>query len=577
MKNNAARFRLVSITVLALALGLAATGTIAAGPPSSDDVPPGLTRVTHVFHGARASERFVEHGKGNVPPRRQDAANCPEGGGTDQCTTDSYIGNKWFLGPGESVEWYLNLQDANTSRAAGDNPDSFEAAFIAASDTWENAPNSSFDAEYLGRTALKASSFRGGPSSKRMDGYNVVEFGDLGGRYGNAIAVVIYWYLTGTGEIVEADKRMNKDYAWTTNAFFQGDPDTDVGNGCCYDVQSISVHEFGHFHAGLTDLYDADESELTMYGYGSAGELKSRTLGLGDQLSFALAYPSAASGNPPVADAGGPYNGSEDAAITFDGSGSADLDGDSLAYAWDFGDGTTGTGVTPSHAYLWGGNFTVTLTVDDGNGNTDTSSTSATVAEANDEPTADHGGPYNGTVGSAITFDGSGSSDFDNEDGTGANDQPLTYSWDFGDGNTASTNSATITYTYSSDGTFAVTLSVNDTVVDSPVVSTSAVVTQPAAGVSVGGINPDTVQSGGSVDVTITGTGFEAGATVSLEGGDGPTPTVSVTSVDSSTTIMTRITTKNGGPPRNRSWDVRVTNPGGATGVLGNGFTVTAR
>jgi len=41
---------------------------------------------------------------------------------------------------------------------------------------------------------------------------------------------------------------------------------------------------------------------------------------------------------PPVADAGGPYSGTENSPITFDGSGSSDADGDSLEYRWDFND-----------------------------------------------------------------------------------------------------------------------------------------------------------------------------------------------------------------------------------------------
>ncbi|WP_430814663.1 S8 family serine peptidase [Carboxylicivirga sp. RSCT41] len=69
---------------------------------------------------------------------------------------------------------------------------------------------------------------------------------------------------------------------------------------------------------------------------------------------------------PPLADAGGPYVGDEGAAITFDGTGSSDADGDPLSYSWDFGDGSTGTGVTPSHTYVSAGTYTAILTVSDG-------------------------------------------------------------------------------------------------------------------------------------------------------------------------------------------------------------------
>ena len=80
----------------------------------------------------------------------------------------------------------------------------------------------------------------------------------------------------------------------------------------------------------------------------------------------------------PLADAGGPYLGVINTNVAFDGSLSADPDGDALTYSWDFGDGTTGTGATPVHAYLAFGTYTVSLTVDDGS-LADTDITSATI------------------------------------------------------------------------------------------------------------------------------------------------------------------------------------------------------
>ena len=85
---------------------------------------------------------------------------------------------------------------------------------------------------------------------------------------------------------------------------------------------------------------------------------------------------------PPVADAGGPYTGTEGVAMSFDGSGSSDLDGDTLSYSWNFGDGGTGSGVSPNHTYAAAGSYTVTLTVDDGNGGTDNDTSTADIAAA---------------------------------------------------------------------------------------------------------------------------------------------------------------------------------------------------
>ncbi|UCE38875.1 MAG: hypothetical protein JSW00_06540 [Thermoplasmata archaeon] len=57
--------------------------------------------------------------------------------------------------------------------------------------------------------------------------------------------------------------------------------------------------------------------------------------------------------------------------------------------------------------------------------------------------------------------------------------------------------------------------------------------------------------------------------------GSGPTPTVSNVVVVDGNTITATVTAKSGGPPRNRVWDVRVTNPDRSSGVLSGGFTVT--
>ena len=284
----------------------------------------------------------------------------------------------------------------------------------------------------------------------------------------------------------------------------------------------------------------------------------------------ALASISEPNGDP-VADPNGPYFGDEDSAILFDGSGSVDPDEDPLTYTWDFGDGSTGSGINPSRTYLWGGTFTVSLTVNDGRGGTDTVTTSATVTEMNDPPVADANGPYSGVVGEPIVFDGSGSSDFDNDDGTDANDQVLSYSWLFGDGSSGA--GVNPTHSYSSAGTYTVTLTVSDGTASSTSSTSASVIEQPV-GVTVTSIAPDSVVEGNSVAVVITGSGFQDGAAVSLEGGSGPTPEVLDVVVVDSTTITATIQTKNAGPPKARYWDVRVTNPDGGTGVLAGGFTV---
>ena len=84
----------------------------------------------------------------------------------------------------------------------------------------------------------------------------------------------------------------------------------------------------------------------------------------------------------PVADAGGPYSGIIDAAITFDGSGSSDEEGAIVNHTWDFGDGTTGIVMSPTHIYNVGGTYTVNLIVTDGDGTTSVDIATAEVTEA---------------------------------------------------------------------------------------------------------------------------------------------------------------------------------------------------
>jgi len=102
------------------------------------------------------------------------------------------------------------------------------------------------------------------------------------------------------------------------------------------------------------------------------------TGGLSDQKSFSITV-TPIQNRPPTADPGGPYNGTVNVPVNFDGTHSSDPDGNPLTYAWDFGDGGTGTGATPSHASAAEGTFTVSLTVTD-NGTPPLSNTATTTA-----------------------------------------------------------------------------------------------------------------------------------------------------------------------------------------------------
>jgi len=87
--------------------------------------------------------------------------------------------------------------------------------------------------------------------------------------------------------------------------------------------------------------------------------------------------------DPPVAVAGPDQSVYVGDTVSFDGSGSNDIDGTIASYLWDFGDGSTGSGVTPSHTtgYSAAGTYTVTLTVTDDDGAQATDTLIVTVSE----------------------------------------------------------------------------------------------------------------------------------------------------------------------------------------------------
>ena len=165
-----------------------------------------------------------------------------------------------------------------------------------------------------------------------------------------------------------------------------------------------------------------------------------------------------------AADPGGPYRGNVGQTITFDGSKSTAPTGQTLTiYAWNFGDNSTGTGVSPTHVYSTAGTFTVSLTVTDTSGGTNSLSTNAIITAL---PAANPGGPYTGSVGQTITFDGSKS--------TAPAGQTLTYTWNFGDISTGT--GVAPTHAYSTAGTFTVALTVTDTSGAANTLSTTATI-----------------------------------------------------------------------------------------------------
>jgi PKD repeat protein len=155
---------------------------------------------------------------------------------------------------------------------------------------------------------------------------------------------------------------------------------------------------------------------------------------------------------PPRAVISGPTSGLVGETLTFDGSGSRDVDGSIINGVWDFGDGTGGDGVTVSHSYSAAGAYRVRLKVTDSGGLSDIAVHWVQISPANQPPQAVISGPASGLVGEALTFDASGSGDSD-----GA---IVSYAWELGDGTTGSGTS--VSHSYAAAGTYQVKLTVAD-------------------------------------------------------------------------------------------------------------------
>ena len=112
---------------------------------------------------------------------------------------------------------------------------------------------------------------------------------------------------------------------------------------------------------------------------------------------------------------------------------------------WDFGDGGTGAGSTVSHSYASSGSYTITLRVTNTIGCVDSSTTAIIVAS---KPTSSFtASPDSVCLGNSIGFTSTSSGTITN------------YSYDFGDGSTAST--ANSSHVFGGPGTFNVRLIVS--------------------------------------------------------------------------------------------------------------------
>lgn len=117
----------------------------------------------------------------------------------------------------------------------------------------------------------------------------------------------------------------------------------------------------------------------------------------------------------------------------------------------------------------------------------------------------------------------------------------------------------------------------NTVTVASPTVAAPPTATFTAtvpAQVTVQSVTPNTAVANTTVVLTVTGSGFQTGAGVSFEGGQGLPQEVVAVQVVNPTTLMVTVNARNDGALGQQVWDIRVTNPDTSSAILADAFTV---
>ena len=138
----------------------------------------------------------------------------------------------------------------------------------------------------------------------------------------------------------------------------------------------------------------------------------------------------------------------------------------------------------------------------------------------------------------------------------------LTYTWDVREANTGVhvlTANHDVADDTSDNDSGTTTMTVEDVALTEVVVSY---------------VTPRSIWAGMHSSLMIRGDGFMDGLHISFEGGQGPVPTVANTRIMGSGSIVSRVSAPSELPYDAVTWDVRVTNPDGSSGVLREAFTV---
>jgi M6 family metalloprotease-like protein len=157
--------------------------------------------------------------------------------------------------------------------------------------------------------------------------------------------------------------------------------DIDEADGLAELDQNLGPDDGDPFPGSTNNTLFADGTNPNSKLYdGSSSNVRMRVLTTTCATSMQAAF---GPNQPPVADAGGPYNTVEGTDVALDATGSSDPDGDAITYEWDLdndGQFDDSTSATPLFTLVGqDGVFTVGVRVTDAYGESDTDSSSVTV------------------------------------------------------------------------------------------------------------------------------------------------------------------------------------------------------
>jgi len=210
---------------------------------------------------------------------------------------------------------------------------------------------------------------------------------------------------------------------------------------------------------GVVDRNTSDATTTTSYNETGDRTVSVTVVDAQNATDTATATVSVEPDSPPTAALSVTDEAEVGEPVSLDASDSSD-DRDIEEYRWDFdGDGeaedtTDGDQAATNHTYESTGNYTPTVTVVDDAGQTANASASLSVVTANEPPTADLAVPESAATNETVALNASASTD---GDGT-----IESYEWDFGDGDSETTENATVEHAYDEAGEYHPSVTVTD-------------------------------------------------------------------------------------------------------------------